>query len=412
MPDTLSGVLKSPATAMRICQVIPFFYPSTQFGGTVTQTKLLCDELAHRGHDVHVVTTDLGQEDRGLSDRWVNLNGYRVWYSSCAPYARIAPYFNRRLAAPLAELASEIDIAHLQTGLTYINSVAVRELSKRKIPLVYTPNGCLDPRRLHIKRLAKMAFLKWVERPVIAHVNRLSAVCEPELEYFARQGCPAEKMVRIPNGVKPPDLTDVSRQRAAFRQRWGIPADAFTILFLGQLVWFKGIPKLMEQVARLVPEFSQLQLVLAGPDAGMQTKAQALVQKHQLQNHVTFTGHLHEEQKWEAFAAADCFSLLSESEGLPLAILEAAAAGVPAIVTRECNAEDLERYDAGWTTSQFADDIHAAFREAIRNPELLAQKSDNALRMTREATSIAAVANQFLDTYEALIHESQQIAAV
>jgi glycosyltransferase involved in cell wall biosynthesis len=48
---------------------------------------------------------------------------------------------------------------------------------------------------------------------------------------------------------------------------------------------------------------------------------------------LTIAGPRHGRKLREAFAAADCFALTSRWEGLPLALLEALAHGVPSVVS-------------------------------------------------------------------------------
>jgi glycosyltransferase involved in cell wall biosynthesis len=56
-----------------------------------------------------------------------------------------------------------------------------------------------------------------------------------------------------------------------------------------------------------------------------------------IDQHVHFLGSVYGQKKAEILSAADAFVLPSLSEGFSMAVLEAAAAGLPILLTRECN---------------------------------------------------------------------------
>lgn len=104
------------------------------------------------------------------------------------------------------------------------------------------------------------------------------------------------------------------------------------LVFFGRVGQRKGAFDLIRAFANL-PAFvkDRSELILAGD--GEVEKGRNLAQQLNLTNHVTFLGWVDSEQRDKILAQADVFILPSYNEGLPLAILEAMAWGLPIITT-------------------------------------------------------------------------------
>lgn len=122
---------------------------------------------------------------------------------------------------------------------------------------------------------------------------------------------------------------DLDKWSFAPRRRGSGPA---TIVAIGRLSLEKGFGILIEAVAQLrdagVP--MRLRLVGDGPERPALT---AMIASHSLDEHVTLVGELAPAAVREELRAADIFCLPSFSEGLPVSIMEAMAAGVPVVTT-------------------------------------------------------------------------------
>jgi len=101
-----------------------------------------------------------------------------------------------------------------------------------------------------------------------------------------------------------------------------------TIVALGRLSAEKGFGILIESLAQL--RDVKLRLVGDGPE---RAALMAMVDRLGLADRVTFVGELPPEQVRAELRAADIFCLPSFSEGLPVSIMEAMAAGVPVVAT-------------------------------------------------------------------------------
>jgi glycosyltransferase involved in cell wall biosynthesis len=105
-------------------------------------------------------------------------------------------------------------------------------------------------------------------------------------------------------------------------------------LFVGRLHPKKGIDLTLQAFERLATDHPKLNLALVGPDEhGYATSIPAWAQQHGLSQRVHLTGQLDGHDRLAAYADADLFLLLSESENFGMSAAEAMAASVPVVVT-------------------------------------------------------------------------------
>lgn len=131
----------------------------------------------------------------------------------------------------------------------------------------------------------------------------------------------------IPNGVDPQLFPDVERQWESAR-----------LLFVGRVVHQKGLDLLLEALGGLADHAWTLTIVGDGPARpGLQAQAKALG----IADRVRFTGWRSGAELTTEYAAANLFAYASRHEGMPNALLEAMASGLPAVATRIAGNEEL-----------------------------------------------------------------------
>ncbi|WP_445302232.1 glycosyltransferase [Microcoleus sp. F4-D5] len=132
---------------------------------------------------------------------------------------------------------------------------------------------------------------------------------------------------------EPPNLS--IRQR--LRQEQGIPEDAVVCFTAARLTPIKGYQYQLQAIAQLKnrPVWPQLYFVWAGPGStthdDMEPELRATASKLGVTEQVKFLGQRWDIADW--LDASDIFILSSEAEGMPLAIMEAMAKGLPVIAT-------------------------------------------------------------------------------
>jgi glycosyltransferase involved in cell wall biosynthesis len=105
-----------------------------------------------------------------------------------------------------------------------------------------------------------------------------------------------------------------------------------TILFLGWIERFKGVYELLDAAAQLADEGISFGLELCGGGSELDP-LRTLVHERGLDSRVTFHGWVHGQAKIDRLRQADIFVLPSYSEGMPNALMEAMATGLPVVAT-------------------------------------------------------------------------------
>jgi glycosyltransferase involved in cell wall biosynthesis len=145
---------------------------------------------------------------------------------------------------------------------------------------------------------------------------------------------PQEQLVIVPHGVEVPS-SDPREAADLFLERFPQCRGRRTILFLARVDAVKRPEIILAAMARLRPRFPDLTLVVAGPDGGYMKKLRAAVARHGLEDSIVYAGFLENDLKRGAFAVASVLALPSAHENFGIAVTEAMAHGLPALVTPE-----------------------------------------------------------------------------
>jgi glycosyltransferase involved in cell wall biosynthesis len=221
-------------------------------------------------------------------------------------------------------------------------------------------------------------------------------VVEPgQFEYFHKElGFPVKKLHCIPNGIRIPIRSSEFVEKK--RREFDLGVDVFAFFYVGRLNPVKDLGTLLDAFAALVERRSfrtQLYLVGDGPERTMlEVRRDAL----NLGERVTFLGARSDVS--EVLMAADAFVMSSKSEGLPMALLEAMAAGVPCIATAVGGIPDLFGEDRGLLVpAQDRLALADAMSAIIRSSELRRRLVSNATENIVKNYALDAIANRYLE---------------
>lgn len=162
-------------------------------------------------------------------------------------------------------------------------------------------------------------------------VDRMTIVSEAAAERFVRDRIvPAELLTVVPNGVDTDRIAAVPPEaRAAFRTSLG-PGPGFIWLAVGRFETAKDYPNMLRAFARVRGGQPGAILLLVGRGS-LQRETEALAAELGLDDAVRFLGVRSDVPV--VMSAADGYVLSSAWEGMPMVLLEAAAAGLPIVAT-------------------------------------------------------------------------------
>lgn len=252
-----------------------------------------------------------------------------------------------------------------QHGIWTAASLVTRRLRDlRGARVIVAPHGALGQWAIGRSAWKKRVALTLYERDNLEGAACLHATSSNEVDDFRRFGL-RNPIALVPNGVSR-EWLEATASGEAFRARHGLPRDAQVLLFLSRVTPKKGIPLLLNAVAKLRAEWADWLLVIAGPDEfGHEAEVRALAAELGISDLVRFIGPIYGAERLEAFAAASLFVLPTHSEGSPLVVLEALARGVPVVTTVAAGWADLANTHIGWSCDVSAKAIADALREAI-----------------------------------------------
>ena len=165
----------------------------------------------------------------------------------------------------------------------------------------------------------------------------LAVSAEVKRELLVTYAIPENKITVIHNGVdeKRFHLGLRDKFRALMRKQWRIPSDAPTVLFVGNGFRRKGLDRLLQ--AWQSPQLKDTYLIVVGDDA-KRARYQTLAEER-AEGRVIFAGRRDDVERY--YGAADLLALPAVQEAFGNVILEAAAAGLPAVVSRVVGAAEI-----------------------------------------------------------------------
>lgn len=266
--------------------------------------------------------SDRARRDRASSVRVVGVGAQDGYEGDLA--GKIHAYADRCVALARHEL---FDVIHAHDWMTFPAAIAISRLSAR--PIVVHVHATEFDRSSDPVRGA----IYEIERQGMNAAARVLAVSRRTRDMIVeRYGVPSDRVTVVHNGI---DRTAPPRHRAH--------GDHPTVLFLGRITRQKGPLSFIRAAARVAARVPQARFVVAG--TGDQLGATvALARSLGIADRVEFVGFLHDGQVDRAYENADVYVMPSVSEPFGLTALEAAAHGVPVVVSRSAGvAEVLER---------------------------------------------------------------------
>ncbi|MFZ0845843.1 MAG: glycosyltransferase [Pseudolabrys sp.] len=360
-------------------------------GGPAVKVRALAKGLADAGHQVTVLTADLGL-DSAMQRSLDATPGRRGWESRQDGVEAVylttkarhrALTWNPGIASFCRERIASFDLVHI-FGLYDLLGPQVAAACRRKgIPYVIEPMGMFQPivRNIWLKRIYHLIF----GNSLIRGASRMIATAEQERQELLDGGIPASQIVVRRNGIDvPAQLPPTGR----FRYQWDISSNVKLVLFLGRLVSKKSPDLMLEAFARWHRRENGSQpslLVMAGPDEGdgFRQRLEKYAAQMGLNGGVLFTGPLYGDAKWAAYRDADLFVLPSQNENFGNTAAEAVACGTPVLVTECCGIAPILDRRAGLVVTHDCAALEAGLEQILDNPAFAARLRAGCGEVTR-----------------------------
>jgi glycosyltransferase involved in cell wall biosynthesis len=286
-------------------------------------------------------------------------------------------------------IAAQLDCLHLHGIWMYPSRAGSTWALRTGRPYVISPHGMLAPwitaRGRVKKELARIAY----ERPSWRRARRLHALTPSEAQDIARESGRRDSCI-IPNAAPPLGPLPVERAAAQF-------------VYIGRIHPKKNLAALIAAWRRSGAGAAGARLTIAGWGEDHDVAELRRIVAEAAED-VAFVGPVYGAAKQRLLGAARFVVLPSLSEGLPMAILEAWSAGVPTLMSRECNLDDGFAAGAAIDCGLDVDAISAAILRAMALGETRWRvMAEAAQRLAAGAYSAETVSERWAQYYRSII---------
>lgn len=378
----------------RILMFSSYFPP--EYSGAALQAVTLAKQLRQMGHYIEFVTqrwTGLSAEDE--------FEGFRVSRLECGrgdKHRELRLWWN--LYRFLQRRHRDFDFLHTH-GAYYRNAI-VGPLA-RTFKLKSLAKASLADNDL---RDLGQTLTGRIHLAMLRRVDACIAISQDLEREFIKGGVSAERVHYLPNCVDTERLLPADlHERQALRKRLGLPLDKKIVLYMGVFDDRKNVSWLIREWLHAEGFGLNALLLAVGPQSredpdgcfkdALTKSALPYPDLLRIEGEVT--------QVSDYYRAADLFIMPSKSEGLPNAVLEAMACGLPCVAANVSGTRELVA--DGRTGCLFDPDDVAGLRAALQHGLGPAAEALGLAGRSRaeQCFSIRQLANRYVDLYRSLI---------
>ena len=236
------------------------------------------------------------------------------------------PGFDYQCVRKLAQFCQrhQVAVIHAHQYAPFFYAALARVAAWRDLPILFTEHGRDYPDFRRIKRVL-------ANRLLLGRRDRVIGVGQCVRQALIDfEGLPPERVDVIYNGIEVEHYASAAAERQRMRAALGLSDDDVAIIQVARLNRLKDHATAVRAMAKLVQRCPQARLLIVG-DGEERSGIEALIAELNLGQQVHLLGTRRDIS--QLLAAADVFLLSSVSEGIPLTLIEAMAAGLPCVST-------------------------------------------------------------------------------
>ena len=272
------------------------------------------------------------------------------------------------------------DIIHSHCPIT--STVLARALRERiRVPVVFTYHTKFD---IDIANAVRGKLLREGAARILAEnisaCDEVWVVSRGAGENLRKLGYKGDYIV-MPNGVDFPrgrvDDALVEQVTAGY----DLPQGAPVFLFVGRMMWYKGIRIILDALKKLADDGTDFRMVFVGA-GNDKDEIEVYTQSLGLDGRVLFSPAIRDRNRIRAwYCRADLFLFPSTFDTNGLVVREAAACGLGSVlVAGSCAAEDVTDGESGFLIEENADSMVAKLRQILKTPEVMGRVGEGAQR--------------------------------
>ena len=286
--------------------------------------------------------------------------------------------FSPEITAKLEE--SHFDIIHSHCPIT--STMLARSVrQKLNVPVVFTYHTKFDidiANAIRSKRLQEEAAKILVEN--ISSCDEVWTVSNGAGENLRKLGFRGDYIV-MPNGVDFPQGRVADDLIESVTKEYNLPAGVPLFLFVGRMMWYKGIRISLDALKRLDQKGIDFRMVFVGGGTDKE-EIVAYSLSLGLEKKVFFVDPIHNRDRIRAwYCRADLFLFPSTFDTNGLVVREAAACGLGSVlVSGSCAAEDVTDCRNGFLIEENAESMASCLQTLCQNPRKITEIGEGAQR--------------------------------
>lgn len=382
-------------------------YPPRIVGGIARVVHDLSQRLIRDGHEVTVVTYRDGDVPYYENDKGVNV--YRVDNYMIHPNNFIdwIMQLNFNMIAKASEIINEqgkFDVIHAHDWLVAYSAKTLKE--SYKIPIVTTIHATESGRNsgIHDEVQRYINDSEWLLTYESTEVIVNSNFMKNDLQRLF--GLPYEKINVIPNGISLNNFSGVEKDYD-FRRKYAMDNEKI-ILYVGRLVYEKGIQHLIGAMPKILANYHDAKLVICGK-GGMIDELRQETRNLGIENKVYFAGYCDSKTVQKMYKCADMAVFPSTYEPFGIVALEAMLAGIPIVVSDVGGLNEIVEHGVTGMKSYAgnSNSISDSVLSLLFDAKLCDNVSKNAVKKVKELYNWNKIAQDTHYVYEQAICQTE-----
>ncbi|MBD2343099.1 glycosyltransferase family 4 protein [Anabaena subtropica] len=389
--------------------VLSWEFPPRIVGGIARHVAELYPELVKLGHEIHLITVEVGQASMYEVVEGIHVHRVPVSYSN--DFFHWVVNLNQSMGHHGGKLISEegpFDLIHAHDWLVGDAAIALKH--NFKIPLIATIhateygryNGIHNETQRYIH--SKENLLAYNAWRIIVCTNYMRQEVERALE------SPWNKIDVIYNGIRPEKKQHHEDFHAQdFRRQFAEDHEKI-VYYVGRMTYEKGVPILLNAAPKVLSQmggYVKFVIVGGGNTDNLKRQAWDLGIWHKCY----FTGFLSDEYLDKFQTVADCAVFPSLYEPFGIVALESFASRVPVVVSDTGGFPEVVQHTrtgvVTWVNNP--DSLAWGILEVLKNPGYSQWLTDNAYKDLERRFSWPKLAQQTETIYQQVVKERSQV---
>ncbi|MBE5805396.1 MAG: glycosyltransferase family 4 protein [Clostridiales bacterium] len=306
-------------------------YPPRIVGGIARVVHDLSHKLVKQGNEVTVITYKEGDALEFENDKGVKVyrvNNYMIRPNNFTDWIMQLNFNLTSKATQIINEQGKFDCIHAHDWLVAYSAKTLKDAFQ--IPIISTIHATESGRNsgIHDDVQRYINDTEWMLTYESTEVIVNSNYMKNELQRLF--GLPFEKINVISNGINLNNFSGVEKDYE-FRRKYAMDNEKI-ILYIGRLVYEKGIQHLISAMPKIINGYNDTKLIIGGK-GGMYDELKEQASALGLGNKVYFTGYLSSKDVQKMYKCADIAVFPSTYEPFGIVALEAMLAGIPTVVS-------------------------------------------------------------------------------